>query len=155
MLDFHCPIRGVSQGLEIMDDVVNQIMANPLFSLVLALLAFLLIFLILKSLFRIAIFLVVEFVLYAGYIHFFQEKYPLPEFPDIITKFNSLKRGEHRADLFRYYYLYINFSVYILRDLSECVVYFIIINFFLQYYYPFVLVFSLCNINKYVCDIMT
>lgn len=79
MLDFHCPIHRVSQELAIMEDVVNQIMANPLFSLVLALLAFLLIFLILKSLFRIALFLVAVFVLYAGYIHFFQEKYPLPE----------------------------------------------------------------------------
>ena len=62
-----------------MQDVVDQIMANPLFSLVLALLAFLLIFLILKSLFRIALFLLAIFVLYAGYVYFLQEKYPLPQ----------------------------------------------------------------------------
>jgi len=62
-----------------MQDVVDQIMANPLFSLVLALLAFLLIFLILKSLFRIALFLVAIFALYAGYVYFLQEKYPLPQ----------------------------------------------------------------------------
>jgi hypothetical protein len=62
-----------------MQDVVDQIMANPLFSLVLALLAFLLIFLILKSLFRIALFLVAIFALYAGYVYFLQEKYPFPQ----------------------------------------------------------------------------
>ena len=62
-----------------MQDVVDQIIANPLFSLVMALLAFLLIFLILKSLFRIALFLVGVFALYAGYVYFFQNKYPLPQ----------------------------------------------------------------------------
>jgi hypothetical protein len=62
-----------------MQDVVDQIMANPLFSLVLALLAFLLIFLILKSLFRISLFLVAIFAMYAGYVYFLQEKYPLPQ----------------------------------------------------------------------------
>jgi Ca2+/Na+ antiporter len=62
-----------------MQDVVDQIMANPLFSLVLALLVFLLIFLILKSLFRIALFLVAIFALYAGYVYFLQEKYPFPQ----------------------------------------------------------------------------
>ena len=46
----------------------------------------------------------------------FFEKYPLPEFPDIIKKFNSLKRGEHRADLFRYYYLFLKGGVYIDSD---------------------------------------
>ncbi len=58
---------------------MNQITANPLFSLVLALLALLLIFLILKSLFRIALFLVAVFVLYSAYVYFFQEKYPIPQ----------------------------------------------------------------------------
>lgn len=29
-----------------------------------------------------------------------------PEFPDIIRFFHKLKRGEHKADLFRYYHLY-------------------------------------------------
>jgi maltodextrin utilization protein YvdJ len=62
-----------------MQDVVNQITANPLFSLVLALVAFILIFLILKSLFRIALFLVAVFMLYVGYVYFLQEKYPIPE----------------------------------------------------------------------------
>ena len=61
-----------------MQDVVNQIMANPLFSLVLALLAFLLCFLFSRVFFfRIALFLVALFALYTGYVYFFQEKYPI------------------------------------------------------------------------------
>jgi len=46
----------------------------------------------------------------------FFEQNPLEEFPDIISKFNSLKRGEHKADLFRYYFLYINGGVYMDSD---------------------------------------
>jgi len=33
---------------------------------------------------------------------------PICDLPDIIKKYNSIKKGAHRADLFRYYYLYIN-----------------------------------------------
>ena len=33
---------------------------------------------------------------------------PIADLPDIIKKYNSFKRGAHKADLFRYYYLYIN-----------------------------------------------
>lgn len=33
---------------------------------------------------------------------------PLTDLPDIVKKYNSIKSGPHRADLFRYYYLYIN-----------------------------------------------
>ena len=44
------------------------------------------------------------------------EQHPHPEFPDISAKFNSLKRGEHKADLFRYYYLFLNGGVYIDSD---------------------------------------
>ncbi len=77
-----------------MQDVVNQIMANPLFSLVLALVVFLLVFLILKSLFRIALFLVAVFILYLGYLHFLEEKYPLPEIDPETMKQWSEKVGE-------------------------------------------------------------
>ena len=41
---------------------------------------------------------------------------PLKEFPDIIKKFKYFNRGEHKADLFRYYYLYINGGVFIDSD---------------------------------------
>lgn len=33
---------------------------------------------------------------------------PIADLPDILQKYNSIKDGAHRADLFRYYYLYIN-----------------------------------------------
>lgn len=31
---------------------------------------------------------------------------PCEEFPNIVEKYNALERGAHRADLFRYYYIY-------------------------------------------------
>jgi len=33
---------------------------------------------------------------------------PIYDLPDIINKYNSFVKGAHKADLFRYYYLYIN-----------------------------------------------
>jgi ABC-type multidrug transport system fused ATPase/permease subunit len=62
-----------------MQDVVNQITANPLLSVILALVGFLLIFFVLKSFFRIALFLTALVLLYFGYVTFLQEKYPLPK----------------------------------------------------------------------------
>ena len=41
---------------------------------------------------------------------------PLPDFQDIILKFNSFEKGAHKADLFRYYYLYINGGVFMDSD---------------------------------------
>jgi len=41
---------------------------------------------------------------------------PIPEFPLIINKFWNLKGGEHKADLFRYYFLYNEGGVYIDSD---------------------------------------
>ena len=38
------------------------------------------------------------------------------EFPDIVKKYSSIRTGAHRADLFRYYYLYKNGGVYIDSD---------------------------------------
>jgi len=38
------------------------------------------------------------------------------EFPDVFNKFCSYSYGEHRADLFRYYYLYMKGGVYIDSD---------------------------------------
>ena len=57
------------------------------------------------------------------YIHFsdneiidFFIQNPLLEFPDVIQKFCNFVYGEHRADLFRYYYLYVKGGVYIDSD---------------------------------------
>lgn len=46
---------------------------------------------------------------------FFSEN-PIPEFPNVIAKFYTFNYGEHRADLFRYYYLYVKGGVYIDMD---------------------------------------
>jgi len=49
-------------------------------------------------------------------LQFFTDN-PLEEFPDITAKFHSISDGPHKADLFRYYYLYMNGGVYIDKDL--------------------------------------
>jgi len=48
-------------------------------------------------------------------MEFFDEN-PVPEFPNVIAKFYTFNYGEHRADLFRYYYLYVKGGVYIDMD---------------------------------------
>jgi mannosyltransferase OCH1-like enzyme len=48
-------------------------------------------------------------------IEFFKSNY-LDEFPNILDVFNNIKKGQHKSDLFRYYYLYINGGVYIDSD---------------------------------------
>lgn len=48
-------------------------------------------------------------------LSFFLEN-PDNEFPDIFNKFCSYSYGEHRADLFRYYYLYVKGGVYVDSD---------------------------------------
>jgi len=48
-------------------------------------------------------------------IKYFTEN-PLTDFPNIIEKYKSFEIGAHKADLFRYYYLYINGGVYIDTD---------------------------------------
>lgn len=48
-------------------------------------------------------------------ITFFKNN-PIDELPDIISKFHSIKHGPHKADLFRYYYLYVNGGVYMDTD---------------------------------------
>ena len=48
-------------------------------------------------------------------INFFNENY-LKEFPNIVEKFNLIKNGAHKADLFRYYFLYIKGGVFLDSD---------------------------------------
>jgi hypothetical protein len=49
-------------------------------------------------------------------IQFFKENY-IEEFKNVIEKFNSLENGAHKADLFRYYFLYLNGGVYMDSDM--------------------------------------
>ena len=51
----------------------------------------------------------------AEIIQFFKEN-PIRELPNIAEKFYSFNYGEHRADLFRYYFLYICGGVYMDSD---------------------------------------
>ncbi len=41
---------------------------------------------------------------------------PLSDFPDIIMKFLYMPTGAHRADLFRYYFLYLNGGIFMDSD---------------------------------------
>ncbi len=50
-----------------------------------------------------------------GCIQFFREN-PIAEFPDIIQKFHSFTQGQHKADIFRYYYLYLCGGVFLDSD---------------------------------------
>ncbi len=48
-------------------------------------------------------------------IKYFHEN-PISIFHNIVDKFNSLSRGEHKADLFRYYFLYLNGGIFLDSD---------------------------------------
>jgi mannosyltransferase OCH1-like enzyme len=48
-------------------------------------------------------------------IDFFKKNY-IEEFKNIIKKFNNISNGAHKADLFRYYFLYINGGIFIDSD---------------------------------------
>ena len=48
-------------------------------------------------------------------INFFNNN-PINEFPDIVNKFLSIKNGPHKADLFRYYFLFVNGGVFLDSD---------------------------------------
>ena len=48
-------------------------------------------------------------------IQYFKEN-PIRKFPNIIEKFNSFSKGQHKADLFRYYYLYLNGGIFLDSD---------------------------------------
>lgn len=57
------------------------------------------------------------------YIHFvdseiinYFENHPIDGLENIINKFNRIKNGAHKADLFRYYFLYLNGGVFIDSD---------------------------------------
>jgi len=51
-----------------------------------------------------------------GIIKFFKDN-PLPEFPNVVDVFHSFRDGGHKADLFRYYYLYLNGGFFIDSDM--------------------------------------
>ena len=56
-----------------------------------------------------------EFYDDAAVIQFFTDN-PLPGLDNIITIYNSFEKGAHRADIFRYYYLYVKGGFFIDSD---------------------------------------
>ena len=42
---------------------------------------------------------------------------PIPEFPESVAKFKAIRAGPHKADFFRYYYIYVHGGVFIDGDL--------------------------------------
>ena len=46
----------------------------------------------------------------------FFRQFPHPAYPDIESKFLAIKAGAHKADLFRYYYLYLSGGAYLDSD---------------------------------------
>jgi hypothetical protein len=48
-------------------------------------------------------------------VYYFSE-HPLPGFDGIVEKFGSISAGAHKADLFRYYFLYLNGGAYLDSD---------------------------------------
>ena len=57
-----------------------------------------------------------QFFLDADILKFFDAN-PHPDYPNLKDKFNSMAFGEHKADFFRYYFLFIKGGVYLDHDL--------------------------------------
>ena len=51
----------------------------------------------------------------ADIVAFFRD-HPLAEFPDVTARFLAIRGGAHRADLFRYYFLYVYGGVFVDSD---------------------------------------
>ena len=51
-----------------------------------------------------------------NYLH----AHPLAAFPDIVAKYTAMPTGAHKADLFRYYYIYLEGGVFLDWDAKLC-----------------------------------
>ena len=72
-----------------MEEIIERILSHPLLIVCLSLVCLLLLFSILKGLLKLALFALIAGGLFMGYLHFFQEDYPLP--PIDIEKLDGLK----------------------------------------------------------------
>jgi len=83
-----------------MEEVVQQFSGNPLLLVLVGLIIFIIAFFVLRSLLRIVLFLAALLTLYFAYMHFFQEKYPLPQVdPNTLNEWGE-KIGELVPDDF-------------------------------------------------------
>ena len=62
-----------------MEETIERILSHPLLLVALSLICLLLLFAVLKRLVKMACFAVILVALYFGYIHFFEDRFPLPE----------------------------------------------------------------------------
>ena len=69
-----------------METIIDRVLSHPLLSFILALICILLLFAVLKGLFRIILILFFLGLLFLGYVTFLQEDYPLPVIDDELTE---------------------------------------------------------------------
>ena len=62
-----------------MEDTIERILSHPLLMVTLSLFCLLLVFAILKKLLKLILCSLVLILLYFGYVHYFQDQYPLPD----------------------------------------------------------------------------
>jgi len=73
-----------------MEDIIQRILSHPLLIVCLILVCLLLLFSILKRLLKLALCAFIAFGLFIGYLHYFQEDYPLPEID--VEKLDKMKK---------------------------------------------------------------
>ena len=62
-----------------MEETIERILSHPLLTVTLSLFCLLLLFAILKRLLKMILISLVLILLYFGYVHYFQDQFPLPE----------------------------------------------------------------------------
>ena len=74
-----------------MEDTIERILSHPLLMVTLSLFCLLLVFAILKKLLKLILCSLVLIFLYFGYVHYFQDQYPLPDVD--MQEVENLKEG--------------------------------------------------------------
>lgn len=62
-----------------MEETIERILGHPLLTVTLSLICLLLLFAILKKLLKLILVSLILIFLYFGYVHYFEDQYPLPE----------------------------------------------------------------------------
>ena len=72
-----------------MEEIIERVLSHPLLTVCLSLVCLLLLFSILKGLLKLALCALIAGGLFIGYLHYFQEEYPLPTID--VEKLDGLK----------------------------------------------------------------